>query len=79
MPSKIFNHHRHQDDIEAIFTEISFWETKWFICRTYHPSGQEDHYTIIALNKENRLIYILQSMKSLFLLVISMQENQNLV
>ena len=37
VPSKILNHRRYQDDIEAIFSEISLKETKWLICGKHHP------------------------------------------
>ena len=37
MPSKLLTKHNFPRDVEGLFVELNFRESKWLLCGTYHP------------------------------------------
>ena len=45
IPSKVLRKHLFPNDMEGIFVEINFRESRWLLCSTYHfPSQSVQHY-----------------------------------
>ena len=44
IPCKQVNNHVFSDNIEGMFIEINFRDSKWILFGTYHPPWQNDNF-----------------------------------